>query len=341
MHSLPKVNPPPHFTAEGILARARSADDGPPSNSAKAWAKESAAQKNSDALATYKLLVSAVKLIDKAHAWPTDLPPYRIDIVDGAEFATASDPGNIVDPDVSLYAGKNLHIRVGLKFLRSPAALHFHKGNIDAEQAYVFFLCHEIFHLSEIKRQRDCKFPANLARNGFAKSVRPEMNAEWVQVVRDLAAECRSRMLDQKRIASPPDPQVATVEALRAADTASEACADLQALAAHERIYGPKARLALQTVLLSQRISDETAGIGAYQIGQTMAAILSTIPTLTNNSIVLATWESARASIAAASDVSPALRAKVANCPMTFDRPLPELPTRKSLSTRAGRLMRR
>lgn len=339
MRRPPKVNLPTPLTADKIRSWHLRAD--PNSKMTLSSAQAIADQKNKDALETHMLLVEAVRLIDSVHAWPIDVSTHRIDIKDGAGIVTTSDPGDIFDTEAKAYEGSNLRIEFGLQAIDSNAFQALVGNSATVQQVCTFLLCHEIFHLSEIKRQKECDFYANAASIGFARGIRPEMNSQWKDVIHALTNRYWKNLTEEKRKAKPRDLQLPSDEVISASDMVSEACADLQALAMYERIYGANERIAFQSDLINLRVADELTNTANYKIGQELSVVLPNLPNLTNETIVIATWQSAKNKIAAAPDVDANLKAQVAGINLVFDQPLEELPTSKSLTTRALRIIGR
>ena len=230
------------------------------------------------------LLNASVRKLDKANAWPSNVGKYAIDIVYGAAINTRYEPGPVLDTDVHPYPMLNLRIEVGLQILTSPMFEFFVNAQLDEADVVSFLLAHEIFHLTEIARQNSCNVPTKFAGSGFARSIRKEMSSEWQEMALNLA-----KIFTPFYRSSPKSVYVsASVEALRANDAVSEACADLLALEITRTfVSSPNS---LQNAAVAFRVQEEAKGGEEYRCGTAMAALSAVCAGTSPEAIIAETW---------------------------------------------------
>ena len=275
----------------------------------------------------------AVTRLDDVRAWPSDVGAYRIDMVAGRGIITTTDPPPAGrDTDLMSHPGKNLRIEVGVEVLSSSMASRLSAAGLSKKNILLLLLAHEIFHLGEVSRQAECKLPGTLVNSGFAKAARPQMQADWRALAKDVAQHYR----DSYREAPNKFYKAFSNEAIKAHDAASETCADLMALniISHVAQTDGQTLLAIRQGLIQARLAEQALPPPEYRCGWSLQAILAANPAPSLDQIVVETWRLAFSQISIAPDAGAALQARAAAIQPMLSAPIPDDYGRRSAGRR-------
>lgn len=271
------------------------------------------------------------KALDELGAWPShDFAPYRIMLV----------PGNAIDTRWGALASRRpgrtmeinpqspLRIEIGIDlFTQGVCRSLASAGNVSNEVVLFHLLAHEIFHLTELDRMSRSAVPYGQQNSGFAKALRPDFHARWREAGLTLSEKFPLVRLGAANAASLPPQKRFGLECWRAADVASEACADLLALNLMRKASQPYAAgvANFTPALLAHRQAEEDRALAAgstanpgYQIGTALSELLQRGP-MTDQDIVASTWDKAFRLACTAPEIFPEVRALIEGLPsLTF-----------------------
>lgn len=260
-------------------------------------------------------IVRVATRIDELGAWPShEFAPYELKLTVGNAINTfwGASPSNRAGRTMEINARDPLRIEIGIDLftngLGHSLAL---ASNLDRDVVLFHLLAHEIFHLTELDRMSQCCVPYGQHRNGFATALWADFNSHWLEAGLKLSENFHHARVKPTAAQMPPQ-KLYSLDSWRAADIATEACADMLALNLMVRAGGSfaKGKPTYAQVLLLKRQADQAAAPASppdnpdYQIGTALAALLNLEP-LTDTQIVSHTWELAFNAALVAEDLWP------------------------------------
>lgn len=210
--------------------------------------------------------------------WPShDFAAYHIRIVRGDRVTTVSVPALHREGPLRIAGREPLRVEIGVDIFASGAGQSLGKGRFPPADVAAALLAHEIFHLTEMGRMSASGVRLGTNVSPFATGLHPEMSGEWKGAALGLAES-----FNIKR--GPADfPALAPLGIWKAADLASEACADLQSLQIIRRAgLDLRAWTAALIVLRRSQEAQATKGVAAvdcfvvdppYQLGAAIKSL--------------------------------------------------------------------
>ena len=260
-----------------------------------------------DAQATaFQSLIEAASQKLGDENWPSEsFFKYHIEIAEGNGVITSW--GAIPNNGAASAGGKSLlansmQVVVGINLFTSGAGFELTKINdalLPVEIA-VLLLAHEIFHLSELDRMSRSQIPYGRQFIAFAQGIHPDFEETWKSAVCSIVEHLPVRRAPNPGLAS----RTFWPAAWKAADIATEACADITALLLARKIGCDLPLLTTSLVQLRQmeeavvvatqlNASNHLPSVPNYQIGAFLAANIGLAQQDDHWAIRQACWASA------------------------------------------------
>jgi hypothetical protein len=228
----------------------------------------------------------AASILDSISAWPShSFGRYVLRVVPGDGIFThwrakkSSARGRTMDLDTA----EDFRVAVGEDIFATGVGNQLMNATgLPASVIAVQLLAHELFHLTELDRMSAAGVEYGQQYSGFAQGASADFEARWRSAAVSLANHYK---MTRKKSKSAAPVRRHTLAAWRAADIASEACADLQSLQLMRRAnLAPQAGV-IQPALTALRVAQEAQALlllpdaqgqleaPPYQIGNALAAL--------------------------------------------------------------------